>query len=165
MARNQLEQYLNQLDIKKGEYLEKQRKEYKFSRLQKSLEILQKASHYHTIPAEIITEIELIFSLIPSHELYYIKRDEEQFKEYIKEVNNLFIKVLDDYEEYIEKIGSTFKKIFDVTSPFIFLIILYFDKFHTWIGLPLTIAFVIFLFSILLYINRKKIWNNPYKFN
>ena len=44
MERKQLEKYLNQLDIKKGEYLEKQRVEYKLARFQKSLEILDRAS-------------------------------------------------------------------------------------------------------------------------
>ena len=61
MARKQLEQYLNQLDIKKGEFLEKQRKEYKFSRFQHSLEMLDRASNHHTIPEETLSEIELIF--------------------------------------------------------------------------------------------------------
>ena len=91
-----------------GEFLEKQRKEYKFARFQKSLEILDKASLYHTIPNEIISKIELIFNLMPSHELYHIKKDEVRFLKYIKGVNELFIRVLDEYEEYFGELDIFF---------------------------------------------------------
>ena len=101
MARKQVEKYFDQLNTKKGEFLEKQCKEYKFARLQRSLEILDNASNHHPIPDEILSEIEVIFNLMPSHELYYIKKDEVQFTAYIEEVNKLFIRVLDEYDRYV----------------------------------------------------------------
>ena len=86
MIRNLLEKYLSHLENKKGEFLEKQRKEYKFFRFQSSLEILERASYFNTVPNEIISKIESIFHLMPLHELYYIKKDELQFLEYIRQV-------------------------------------------------------------------------------
>ena len=135
MARRQLEKYINQLNIKKGKFLEKQCKEYKFARFQRGLEILDKASLHHTIPIEILSEIELIFNLMPSHELYNIKKDEVQFNEYLKKINNLFIKILDDYEEYTKESGNTLNLLFHIFYPFIFILILFSDKFQKWIGL------------------------------
>ena len=162
MARKQLKKYLNQLDIKKGEFLEKQRKEYKLARFQRSLEILDKASNYHTIPTEILSEIEIIFNLMPSHELYYIKKDEVQFLEYLKEVNKLFIRVLDEYEEYTKELGDTLKILFDIFYPFIFILILFNDKFQKWVGSFFTVILALIFVIILLFINRKRIWKKPF---
>lgn len=103
MARNQIDKYLNQLEIRKGNYLKKQHKEYRLPRLQKSLEALKSVSNHHTIPTEIITEIETIFRLMPVHELYFIKVNQEEFDEYIKKINDLYIRIEDDYEAYFEK--------------------------------------------------------------
>jgi hypothetical protein len=155
MARNQLEKYLNQLVIRKADYLEKQRKDYKFPRFQKSLEILQRASYYHTIPDDVISKIELIFKLMPTHELYYIKKDETQFKEYINELNQLYIAVLDDYEEYLEVSNSYLKTIMDILFPLMLLTLLFYDKFQKWIGLNFTLISIMLLLIFLLYINRK----------
>jgi hypothetical protein len=164
MARKQLEKYLNQLDIKKGEFLEKQRNEYKLDRFQKSLEILDKASYYFTIPDEIISEIELIFQLMPSHELYYIKKDELQFSEYLKQINALFIKVLDEHGKYNVQPDNFIKTLFNILFPILFLLILYHEKFEKWIGLEFTILFSILISLILLYFNRKKLWNSYSEF-
>ncbi len=156
MAQNQLEKYLIQLKNKKGEFLEKQRKEYKFSRFQSSLEILERASYFNTVPNEIISKIELIFHLMPSHELYYIKKDELQFLEYIRQVNSLFITVLDEYEKYIVKPANFIKTLFNILFPMIFLLVLYHEKFEKWIGLELTILFSIVISIALVYVNRRK---------
>jgi len=75
MARKHLERYLNQLAVKEGDFFEKQVKDYRLARFKQSLEILDKASNHQTIPTEIISKIELIFRLMPSNELYYIKKD------------------------------------------------------------------------------------------
>ena len=163
MARKQLEKYLNQLDIKKGEFLEKQRKEYKFARFQRSLEILDKASNFNTIPTEILSKIELIFNLMPSHELYYIKKDEVQFLEYLKEVNQLFIRVLDEYEQYNIEINNFLKKLFNVLFPIIFLLILYHEKFEKWIGLEFTILSSIIIAIGLILTKRRELWNSYFK--
>lgn len=102
---------------------------------------------------------------MPTHELYYIKKDETQFKEYINEVNKLYITVLDEYDEYIEESSSSLKTLWGILFPFMFFIILLFDKFQKWIGLSFTFISIILLLIFLLYINRKKLWKNPYKFN
>ena len=98
---------------------------------------------------------------MPSHELYYIKKDEVQFNKYIKEVNNLFIKVLDNYEEYGQEWISTFKKIMNIFFPVIYILIFFHDKLQKWIGLPFTIILILISALLLLYMNRKQIWNNP----
>jgi hypothetical protein len=165
MGRNQLEKYLNQLDIKKGEYLAKQRKEYKFQRFQKSLDILKRASHFHTISPEIIAKIEAVFQLMPTHELYYIKKDEQQFKEYLNELNHLYIMVLDDFEEYIEESSSLLKTLWDILFPLMFFTLIFYDKFQKWIGLFFTIILILALFIFLLFIYRKELWKKPFKLN
>jgi hypothetical protein len=91
------------LEIRKANFLQKQQEEYKLNRLKKCLEVLKRANIDHTVPSDIMVEIELIFELMPSHDLYYIKKDEVLFLEYIKEVNSLFIRVFDNYEKYIEE--------------------------------------------------------------
>jgi uncharacterized membrane protein YwaF len=164
MARKQLEKYLNQLDEKKGEFLKKQRKEYKFARFQRSLKILDKASYFRTIPYKIIDEIELIFKLMPSHELYYIKRDEVQFLEYLKEVNKLFIRVLDEYEEYNIEPDNFFKELFNILFPIIFLLILFHEKVEKRIGLEFTVLLSVVTTIVLIYINRRKLRNSYFRF-
>ena len=139
MARNQLEKYLNQLEIRRDDYLSKQQKEYKFQRFQKSLEILQRASYYCTIPDGIIFKIELTFKLMPTHELYYIKKDETQFKEYINELNQLFIIIHDDYEEYFKEPHSVLKTIWDILFPLILFTFFFYNKFQKWMGLNFTL--------------------------
>ena len=110
------------MSIRKVDYIEKQQKEYKFDRFKKSLDILKRASYFQTIPDEIIDEIKLIFKLMPVHELYYIKIDEQEFKEYIERLNRLHIKVLDNYESYIEDISPDFWK---ETSVIFYVLILF----------------------------------------
>lgn len=164
MARKQMEKYLNLLDIKKGEFLEKQCKEYKFARLQRSLEILDNASNHHPIPDEILSEIEVIFNLMPSHELYYIKKDEVQFTAYIEEVNKLFIRVLDEYDKYVSEPVSFLKKLYNILFPLIFLLILFHEKFKKWLGLEFTILLFIIITIVLVYVNRRKLRNNYVRF-
>jgi len=53
MAQNQIEKYVNQLNIRKVDYVEKQQRKYKFSRLKKSFDILKRASYSQIIPDEI----------------------------------------------------------------------------------------------------------------
>lgn len=108
MARNQIKKYVNELNIRKVDYLEKQQEEYKLARLKKSLDILNRASYYETIPEEIIDQIKMIFKLMPVHELYYVKINEQEFKEYIERLNRLYINVLDDYESYTEVVTSKY---------------------------------------------------------
>ena len=94
---------------------------------------------------------------MPSHELYYIKKDELQFKKYLKELNSLFIEVLDDYEEYISEPKNIFKTILDILLPFIFLIILFGEKFQKWGGTFFSVILSVIFIISLLYMNRKKI--------
>lgn len=164
MARKQLEKYLNQLAVKKEEFLEKQVKEYRFARFKQSLDILNKASNHQTIPTEIISKIELIFRLMPSHELYYIKKDEAQFTEYIKEVNSLFIQVLDDYEKYAENSNYFFNTLSNILYPILFIFVLYHEKLEQQFGLAFTILLSILMTSALIYINRRKLWHRYFKF-
>jgi hypothetical protein len=92
---------------------------------------------------------------MPTHELYYIKKDETQFKEYINELNQLYIAVLDDYEEYLEVSNSYLKTIMDILFPLMLLTLLFYDKFQKWIGLNFTLISIMLLLIFLLYINRK----------
>jgi len=80
MARNQIEKYINQLNIREADYTEKQTRAYKFSRLKESLYILKRASCFQTIPEDDITEIGMIFKLTPIHELHCIKINRQAFK-------------------------------------------------------------------------------------
>ncbi len=131
MARNQIEKYLNELSNRKVGYMQRQQREYKFSRVKKSLEILERASYFQTIPDEIIDDIERIFKLMPAHEIYYIKIDEQEFKEYIQKLNSLYIKVLDDYESYIEIVSPDSWKII---TPSLYIIFIFHDTIERWFG-------------------------------
>lgn len=122
MARNQIEKYVNELNIRKAGYIQKQQNEYKFARLKKSLDVLKRASYFQTIPDELIEEVKMIFKLMPIHELYYVTINEEEFKEYIERLNRFSIKVLDDYESYIEIISPDSWK---VTSVIFYILILF----------------------------------------
>ncbi len=151
MARNQLEKYLNQLDIRRADYLEKQLKEYKFQRFKKSLEMLQKASYYHTIPNDIINEIETIFKLMPVHELYFIKINENEFKEYIERLNRLYITVLDDYESFDEVVTP---KYWGNSVFILYFIGLFHKKIESWFGPYIVPAAFGCFFVFALYQNR-----------
>jgi membrane protein insertase Oxa1/YidC/SpoIIIJ len=164
MARNTFENYLEELDNKNVNLLFKLQKEYKVNRFKKCLEILKRANSHHTIPSDIMSKIDVIFELMPSHELYYIKKDEVQFQEYLKELNSLFIRVLDDYEDYIEKWENVWKRFYNVLFPLIFLLILFYDKFQKRIGPSWTIILASIFAVILIYLNRKKIWINHSEF-
>ena len=150
MARNQVQKYLNQLDIRKSEYLEKQRKEYKFSRFQKSLEILRRVSYSQIIPQEIISEIEMIFKLMPVHELYYVKKDEEEFSEYIERLNKLFIKVLDDYES-TEIVTSKYWRIIII---FVYVIFFFHKSIEQRLGFYAIPTVLVFIVIFWIYENR-----------
>jgi membrane protein insertase Oxa1/YidC/SpoIIIJ len=165
MARNIFDIYLEELENRKVNLLNKLQKEYKVNRLKKCLEVLKRANSYHTIPSDIISKIDLIFELMPSHELYYIQKDEVQFQEYIKELNSLFIRVLDDYEDYIEEWENTLKRFYNILFPLIFLVILFYDKFQKRIGASWTIILASVFAIILVYVNRKKIWHNHSEFH
>ena len=145
MARNQIEKYLNQLDIKKGDYLEKQRKEYKLSRFKKSLEILRRVSYSQIIPQEIILEIEVIFKLMPIHELYYVKVNEDEFRAYIERLNRLYIRVLDDYESNSEIITSKYWRTIII---FMYVIFFFHKSIERWLGFY---AIVIVLGCVLIF--------------
>jgi hypothetical protein len=102
---------------------------------------------------------------MPTHELYYIKKDEQQFKEYLNELNHLYIMVLDDFEEYIEESSSLLKTLWDILFPLVLFTLIFYDKFQKWIGLFFTIILILALFLFLLYLYRKELWNNPFKLN
>lgn len=72
-----------------ADHIEKQTRAYKFSRLKESLYILKRSSCFQTIPNDVITEIEMIFKLMPVHELYCIKINEQAFEEYMERLNRL----------------------------------------------------------------------------
>ena len=131
MARNQIKKHVNELNIRKVDYLKKQQEEYKFARLKKSLDILNRASYYQIIPEKIIDEIKIIFKLMPVHELYYIKVNEQEFSEYIERLNRLYIKVLDDYESYTEMVTSKYWKIIII---FVYLIVFLHKHIEKWFG-------------------------------
>lgn len=162
MARKLLEKYLNHLDIKKGEFLEKQLKEYKFARLQRSLEILNRASYCQAIPDEIIDEIEMIFTLMPVHELYYIKVNEQEFKEYIERLNRLYIKVLDDYESYTEIISPDSWKI--ISASF-YVTILFHKSIEKWFGFYAIPAVLGCLLIFWIYENRWRVRKGNFNFS
>lgn len=162
MARNQIEKYVNELNIRKVDYIEKQQKEYKLARLKKSLDILTRASYYHTIPDDIIEEIKMIFKLMPVHELYYIKINELEFKEYIERLNSLFIRVLDDYEPYIEMVTTKYWKFMIIIVIYLFIFL--HKPIERWFGyyaIPCVLGCIIIF---LVYENRWKLGENPYNF-
>ncbi len=161
MARNQIEKYVNELDIRKANYIQKQQKEYKFSRLKKSLDILKRASYFQTIPSEIINEIELIFKLMPVHELYYIKINEQEFKDYIELLNRLYIRVLDDYESYTEIVSS--KSWGNVV--FVLYIVGFFHKsIEEWFGYYTIPIVLVCLLIYVFYQNRERFKESPFNF-
>jgi membrane protein insertase Oxa1/YidC/SpoIIIJ len=164
MAKNIFKNYLEELENRKVNLLLKLQKEYKVNRFKKCLEILKRANLHHTIPSDIISKVDLIFELMPCHELYYIKKDEGQFQEYLKELNSLFIRVLDDYEDYIEEWENVWKRFYNILFPLIFLGILFYDKFQKRIGPFWTIILASVFAIILIYVNRKKIWQNHPEF-
>ena len=161
MARNQIKQYVNKLNIRELDYLEKQQKEYKFARLKKTLGILNRASYYETIPEEIIEEIKIIFKLMPVHELYYVKVNEKEFSEYIERLNRLYIKVLDDYESYTEMVTSKYWKIIIV---FVYLIIFFHKPIERWLGFYAIPAVLGCLLIFWIYENRWKFGENLFNF-
>ncbi|MES2518880.1 MAG: hypothetical protein V4585_12275 [Bacteroidota bacterium] len=164
MARNTFEDYIEELEIRKANFLQKQQEEYKLNRLKKCLEVLKRANIDHTVPSDIMVEIELIFELMPSHDLYYIKKDEVLFLEYIKEVNSLFIRVFDNYEKYIEEPDNFFKTLFTILYPILLILVFYYEQVEKRIGLELTILVSFGTTIVLIYINRRKLWNSYFRF-
>ena len=161
MARNQIEKYLNQLEIRKVDYVLKQQKVYKLLRFQKSLEILKRASYFQLIPQEIISEIEIIFKLMPVHELYYVKIDEEEFKEYIKRLNGLYINVLDDYESYTDIIPS---KSWGNVAFMLYVVVFFHEKIEKWLGYYAVPTLFIFVLIYVIYENRARFRESPFNF-
>ncbi|MDZ7899327.1 MAG: hypothetical protein U5N85_15050 [Arcicella sp.] len=133
MARNQIEKYVNELNIRKNDYLKKQQNEYKIARFEKSLDILKRASYSQTIPDETIEEIKLIFKLMPVHELYYIKTASEyEFKEYIERLNKLYIAVLDKYESEPQIVNSKSRNVIIV---FVYAMFIFHKSIENWLGI------------------------------
>lgn len=161
MARDQIKKYVNELNIRKVDYLEKQQGEYKFARLKKSLDILNRASYYQTIPEEIIDEIKIIFKLMPVHELYYIKVNEQAFSEYIERLNRLYIKVLDDYKSYIEMVTSKYWKIIII---FVYLVVFFHKPIEKWFGFYAIPSVLGCLLIFWIYENRWKFGESLFNF-
>ena len=161
MARNQTEKYINQLNIREADYIEKQIRAYKFSRLKESLYILKRASCFQIILDDVVTEIGMIFKPMPVHESYCIKINEQAFKQYTERLNKLYIKVLDEYEFYIKIVSLNSWKI---VTFFFCTIILFYKSIEKQFGFNAIPTVLGYLLIFWIYENRWKFRENQLNF-